>query len=203
LFYRLLINIGVYLVGLGINERLLAVSSTISNSSSTNPTTTPRNEPITTSTYAGYGGVSIGLIASEWPQAAFSAMTVLGDRGSYSEASFRDQLMAIDAPRGWLALPVHETVISGLPRSLNAPFEVVRSQASGSSSMLEQRRPGIYVFSTPLTSAPQFQGIIGLETGTSGTLGLFFRSSSLYVIQSSGLSIYDVPALNERARIDW
>lgn len=199
-----------YALTFGQNDLIGSVSSTVT---STNASSTTVNPVVTTrlvssTAYAGHGGIRISLINAALPENSFEFPVVIGDQGSYSDALKNDTVLAVDPAKAYVAFPAVETFDPRLPAVPNLPFDVVHSARFGFSSSTVTNS-GIYVFALNHDYGPQFLGTIALpvrewQETPSPTLGIFFgNSTTLYAATAHRLLITTLPALNVVKEVVW
>lgn len=205
-----------YLLTLGHNEFATSITSTVTStmvvSSTVGASTTPTSTIITTTTafvsstaYAGYGGIKLSLINAALPENSYEFPVVIGDRGSSSDALENSTVLAIDTTKTYAAFPTVAVSWAGLPTLLNQPFSLIRDVPPSSSTVTNS---GIYAFSLNHDFGPQFLGTVALPASDwsetpSPTLGMFFKGGMLYTATAHRLLINIMPSLSLVKEVTW
>lgn len=195
------------LLTLGHNELMLAVTSTVtSTAASTSTPATTTTALVSSTAYAGYGGLRLSLVNARAAENTFEFPVVIGDQGTASDALEHDTVFAIDPSKNYVAFPATEVANGKLKTPVTLPFGLVRTlspSAAGVSSNM-----GIYAFALNRDFGPQFLGTVALPWGDwqytpSPTLGMFFSNNMLYTATAHRLIITSLPSLSPVKEVQW
>lgn len=187
---------------LGHNTTVMSLAS--STTSTVVSTSTPL---VSTTAYAGFGGVKLGLINATMPENSFEFPMVIGDRGSETDALRTDSLLALDAAKKYVAFPMVEVLWNGLRVPTNTAYSLIRN-IPFNPQISPLTTTGVYVFALNHDSGPEYLGSVSIpdhdaQQTPSPTLGVFFRNGMLYTATADRMIVSSLPTLSTQKEIVW